>query len=125
MLERFQPRGFDVFAGSDAFLLATLRAGGAGCISALANANPGPMVKLADTWKQPDADRQQEALSAVRVIFQKFPMIPALKAAIAEYAKDPDWSVVRPPLVELDDAQRSALLTVLRETGFAMPGLVR
>src|SRR5439155_11919801 len=40
MLERFQPQGFDVFAGSETFLLATLRGGGAGCISATANVNP-------------------------------------------------------------------------------------
>ena len=41
MLERFQPQGFDVFAGSETFLLATLRGGGAGCISATANVYPG------------------------------------------------------------------------------------
>lgn len=36
MLERFQRQSFDVFAGSENFLLATLRAGGAGCITATA-----------------------------------------------------------------------------------------
>ncbi len=40
MLERFQPREFDVFAGSETFLLATLRGGGAGCITATGNVNP-------------------------------------------------------------------------------------
>ena len=44
MLERFQPRGFDVFSGSETFLLATLRAGGAGCISATANVNPAAIA---------------------------------------------------------------------------------
>ena len=123
MLEQFQPHGFDVFAGSEAFLLATLRGGGAGCISATANVNPGPIARLARTWRQPDADDQQRALCALRDIFQKFPMIPALKAAVAEYAGDPDWAWVRPPLVELDDVQRGALLSALRAAGFAMPGL--
>ena len=46
MLERFQPRGFDVFSGSETFLLATLRAGGAGCISATANVNPAAIAQL-------------------------------------------------------------------------------
>ena len=41
MLEQFQPHGFDVFAGSETFLLATLRGGGAGCITATGNVNPG------------------------------------------------------------------------------------
>ena len=123
MLERFQPRGFDVFAGSEAFLLATLSGGGAGCISATANVNPGPIATLARKWKEPDADARQEALSALRAVFQKFPMIPALKAAIAHYAADPDWAIVRPPLVELDDAQRAALVQSLRAADFTMPGL--
>lgn len=123
MVEQFQPLGFDVFAGSEVFLLATLRAGGAGCISATANVNPGPMARLARTWRQPEADAQQEALTALRAIFQKFPMIPALKAAVAEYAGEPGWTIVRPPLVELDDAQRHALLQALHAAGFSMPGL--
>src|SRR5262249_57613229 len=48
MLERFQPRGFDVFAGSETFLLATLRGGGAGCITATGNVNPGTIASLAE-----------------------------------------------------------------------------
>jgi 4-hydroxy-tetrahydrodipicolinate synthase len=50
-------------------------------------------------------------------------MIPALKAAVAEYSKDPEWATVRPPLVELDDGQRSGLLQALRAADFSMPGL--
>lgn len=123
MLERFQPRGFDVFSGSETFLLATLRAGGAGCITATGNVNPGPIARLARDWRAADADRQQAILDAVRAVFQQFPMIPALKAAIAHYADDPDWATVRPPLVELDGAQRRTLTQALESLGFTMPGL--
>lgn len=123
MLEQFQPQGFDVFAGSESFLLPTLRGGGAGCISATANVNPGPIARLAATWQQADADAQQAGLDAVRQVFQRFPMIPALKAAIAHYGHDPAWGTVRPPLVELDAAQRAALVEALDEVGFTMPGL--
>jgi len=35
-----------VFAGSEAFLLRTLRAGGQGCISATANVNPSGIVEV-------------------------------------------------------------------------------
>jgi hypothetical protein len=35
-----------VFAGSEAFLLRTLRAGGQGCISATANVNPARIVEV-------------------------------------------------------------------------------
>lgn len=123
MLEQFQPHGFDVFAGSESFLLRTLRGGGAGCITATGNVNPGPIARLASTWRQPDADEQQAALDVVRGIVARFPMIPALKAVVAHYANDPAWATVRPPLVELDAEQRSALAQALDAAGFAMPGI--
>lgn len=123
MLEQFQPHGFDVFPGSETFLLAALRGGGAGCISATANVNPGPIARLAATWQQPDADQQQGDLDAVRNVFQSYVMIPALKAAIAHYGDDADWVTVRPPLVELDAAQQADLVQRLDAVGFTMPGL--
>lgn len=91
MLEQFQPHGFDVFCGSEAFLLATRRAGGVGCITATASVNPGPIARLASTWQQPDADAQQAALNSVRGMLQQYTMIPALKAVIAGYLGDPAW----------------------------------
>jgi len=54
---------------------------------------------------------------------QKYPMIAALKAIVAHYGADAEWSTVRPPLVPLDEAQRAALLAGLEARGFAMPGL--
>jgi 4-hydroxy-tetrahydrodipicolinate synthase len=123
MLERFQPRGFDVFSGSETFLLATLRAGGAGCISATANVNPAAIAQLNREWLAPDADARQAALDGVRAAFQKFPMIPALKAAIAHFSGDASWPTVRPPLVALTTEQRRQLLETLNALGFAMPGL--
>ena len=123
MLERFQPQGFDVFAGSETFLLATKRAGGVGCITATGNVNPSAIAHLARTWQEPDAEAQQAALDVTRTIFAKFPMIPALKAAIAHHAADPEWSVVRPPLVALTPAQREELIRALAAAGFTMPGL--
>ncbi|SEG11770.1 dihydrodipicolinate synthase family protein [Billgrantia desiderata] len=112
----------DVFAGSEHFLLNTLRAGGVGCISATANVNPGPIASLAHTWQEADADTRQAELTALRREFERFPMIPALKAATALYANDAAWRRVRPPLVELDDAQCQALKQALDARGFAMPG---
>jgi 4-hydroxy-tetrahydrodipicolinate synthase len=123
MLERFQPQGFDVFAGSETFLLATLRSGGAGCISATANVNAAAIATLARDWRNADADARQAALDCVRATFQKFPMIPALKSASAHFGGDDKWSTVRPPLVALDLSQRRQLIDALTPIGFAMPGL--
>ncbi len=123
MLRQFQPEGFDVFAGSEVFLLRTLRGGGAGCITATGNVNPAPMVKLYQSWQGPQADAQQAALDLTRAAFQKYPMIPAMKAAVAKYSKTPSWRTVRPPLVELGAEQEQALLQSLETIGFQMPGL--
>jgi 4-hydroxy-tetrahydrodipicolinate synthase len=123
MLERFQPRGFDVFAGSETFLLATLRAGGVGCITATGNVNPGAIVDLYRNWQAADADTRQKALDVTRGEFVKFSMIPALKAAIGIYAKDPVWGTVRPPLVDLSTAEVAKLTESLKSIGFAMPGI--
>jgi len=125
MLERFQPRGFDVYSGSETFLLATLRGGGAGCISATANVNPAPIARLAREWRSPEAATQQAALDAVRAAFQQFPMIAALKEAIAQFGGGETWRTVRPPLVALAAEQRSALRTRLDALAFDMPGLAQ
>jgi 4-hydroxy-tetrahydrodipicolinate synthase len=109
--------------GSETFLLQTLRNGGVGCISATANVNPAPIARLHAQWQSEDADLQQERLDEIRGIFARYPMIPALKTAIAHYGGDPAWATVRPPLVELSDDQRTALLHDLDRAGFAMPDL--
>jgi 4-hydroxy-tetrahydrodipicolinate synthase len=123
MLERFGGDGFQVFAGSEDFLLANLRHGGVGCITATGNVNPGAIAGLYRTWNQQGADDRQRAISHTRSLFQKFPMIPALKAAIADFGGDPAWAAVRPPLQPLSAAQASALRQSLDGDGFTMPGL--
>ena len=122
-LVNFASQGFDVFPGSETFLLQGLRAGGVGCISATANVNPGAIARLFATWKADDADTQQGRLNEIRTIFARYPMIPALKAAIAHYGGDASWAMVRPPLVELTQLQTASLTADLDRAGFTMPGL--
>ena len=123
VLGAFAASGFDVFPGSETFLLASMRAGAVGCISATANINPGPIARLHATWQAADADRQQQGLDEIRTIMQSYVMIPALKAAIANWARDPAWTTVRPPLVPLTAAQAADLVTKLETKDFQMPGL--
>jgi 4-hydroxy-tetrahydrodipicolinate synthase len=122
-LDAFARAGFDVFAGSETFLLQNMRHGGAGCISATANVHPGPIARLFDSWRAADADAQQARLDVIRGVFQKFPMIPALKSAIAHHGGDAGWATVRPPLVALTAAQANALAAELEQQRFTMPGL--
>jgi 4-hydroxy-tetrahydrodipicolinate synthase len=126
------PRTFDVFVGSESFLLANMRNGGVGTISATANVNPAAIHKLYKTWNTADdtddADQQQSKLNVVREVFssRKFPsMIAALKQAIAIYADDPAWRTVRPPLIELTPAHAKTLSAELKAIGFTMPGIAK
>lgn len=123
MIRNFGPEGFDVFAGTETFLLQTMRTGGRGCISATANVNPGAISALYQNWEAEDADAKQAELTATRAIFQRYPMIPALKAAVAQYSGEKSWFTVRPPLVELSAPERRCLASELEAFRFVMPGL--
>lgn len=125
MIDNFATEGFQVYAGSEHFLLQTLRSGGAGCISATANVNPAPIATLAEVWQADGADARQAALTDTRKIFERFPMIPALKAATARYSGLAEWAQVRPPLVELNQEQSHDLFTLLDKARFDMHGLKR
>jgi 4-hydroxy-tetrahydrodipicolinate synthase len=61
--------------------------------------------------------------TVIRLIFQKRPMIAALKQAIAHCSSDPDWARVRPPLVELTAQEVTSLTEDFKKHGFSMPGL--
>ena len=124
MLDAFAKGGFDVFAGSETFLLDNMRNGGKGCITATGNINPGPIAHVYKNWRSAEADKLQAGITATRKIVQKQPMIPALKAAVAHFGNDPQWKTVRPPLVELTSSQEETLIKELRASGFTMPGLV-
>ena len=122
MIDAFGKQGFDVFAGSEVFLLRTMRAGGVGCITAGANVNPHGIDKIYRAWQTPEAEALQATADKVRAILQsQVSMIPALKATIAHYADDADWLAVRPPLVELTLGERAKLASELAGAGFDMP----
>ncbi len=114
---------FRIFVGSESFLLANMRKGGAGCISATANVNPAAIDHLYQTWEADDAEMQQAALDAVRNTVMAYPMIPALKATVAEFSGDEQWQTVRPPLINLDPEKSAALMAALRGMDFEMRGL--
>ena len=127
----WRARTFDVFVGSESFLLANMRNGGVGTISASANVNPAAIYELyvgcteqSKSQNRESKLEEQAGLNIVRQVFsnKKFPsMIAALKQAIAIYADDPAWAKVRPPLVELTPEQAKTLAVELSAIGFTMP----
>jgi 4-hydroxy-tetrahydrodipicolinate synthase len=122
MLGRFAAAGLDVFVGSETFLLANMRGGGRGCISATANVNPAAIARLHRESGGDHADELQSRCDVVRKTFAAYPMIAAMKRAAAHYGGDEEWARVRPPLVELGAGDSRKLLGELQAIGFAMPG---
>jgi len=113
--------GFEVFPGSEIFLLDGLRKGAAGCISATCNVSAAAIRHVYDNWQGPEADKLQADITALRKAIQAFPMIPALKALIAHYRQDPGWAKLRPPFVGLSTAEADKVIRTLADAhGFKL-----
>jgi 4-hydroxy-tetrahydrodipicolinate synthase len=107
-----------VFPGSEAFLLPALRLGAAGCISGTANVGAQTMQQLYQNWQTAEADEIQSKLNRVREIFQRYPMIAAIKAVLAAANNDDNWRNVRPPLSPLRDLDSQVLIRELEGLQF-------
>lgn len=121
LLDRFP--GWGVFVGNEIMLLDTLTHGGVGCISATCNINAPAIVALARNWRDADAQERQRACTALRLLVSNYPMIPALKGAIAHFRGDSNWLRLRPPLLSLSATELARLGQDLETARFTMPGL--
>lgn len=108
-----------VFAGADHLLGPLLRAGGAGCITATSNLIAPWLADLAReiaTGASPDATRAlEQRIGAARTLFQRWPQIAALKAALAHRTGIADWAVVRPPWLPLEPRNAETLRSAMAE----------
>lgn len=116
-------KGLAVFCGSEPFLLETVRAGGAGCITATANINAASIRVTYDGWQEPGADERQAALTDFRQRVQAFNPVPAMKALLASEREQPVWRNVRPPFRPLTDDRLEALKQELRAGALGIPGV--
>lgn len=109
--------GFGVFAGTEQYLLPTLKAGGAGCISATANVTSAKLGEIYANRDAPNAEALQKTATETRLTLQKFPPAAALKQILSHFYNDNDWRNLRPPWVNLSGEQSGNLFKALRETG--------
>jgi 4-hydroxy-tetrahydrodipicolinate synthase len=123
MIDAFAKDGFDVFSGNEKPLIENVKAGGAGCISATANINPGKIAETYKAWNKPEGEKLQAWINDVRGVMQGYVMIPGLKYCIAHYGADAAWTPVRPPLVETEEKAGREMIAKLDKLGFTMPGL--
>ena len=112
---------FEVFPGSEIFLLDGLRNGAVGCISATANVSARAIRGVFDNWQGADADKLQADITALRKAIQGWPMIPVLKALIAHYRQDAAWARARAPFTPLPEADAAKAVQTLADAhGFRL-----
>jgi 4-hydroxy-tetrahydrodipicolinate synthase len=111
LLSRFPQ--LSIFPGSERFLLQGLAAGAPGCISATANYDASLIRRVIETPDGPERDRLARRMVAIRNVFEKHPVIPALKFVQARRSGNAAWKTVRPPLRPLSDAAGPELLSAL------------
>jgi 4-hydroxy-tetrahydrodipicolinate synthase len=116
LCSRFGAR-IDVLVGSERFLLDALRAGATGCVTATANANPASICELYERRESEDATHLQELVTASRSVFERYPMIAALKEVCAQRSGDARWRNLRAPLTRLAPDARDALAAGVAPVG--------
>jgi 4-hydroxy-tetrahydrodipicolinate synthase len=109
--------GLIVYPGSELPLVEALELGAPGCISATANLNGRAIAKVIEAWFDGNAGMARELHQDVkrfRLAMQDYAPIPAQKRLLALATGDARWANVRPPLVEMAEAQGRELLDTLR-----------
>jgi len=117
--------GFRVFAGTERYLLDTLRHGGAGCISATVNVTSQLARQVHDAHeagREGEAEALQGHLTELRDTIEAYPAIPALKSIMGRLTGEGVWRSLRPPLTNLDDEKADELLSRLRDLGLHREG---
>jgi 4-hydroxy-tetrahydrodipicolinate synthase len=105
--------GFGVFSGSEGFLLANLRAGGMGCISANVNVTARLAHKVYAAWGEERAEQLQKDLDQTRIVLDKYPLPAAIKHVMNVITADPAWNNMLPPNRPLAEADGRALISAL------------
>ncbi len=117
VLERFAPRGFELYTGGDDLLQTVLKKGAAGCITAAANINCGSGRVVYANPDAPSADAAHQVLAATRKAVTRFNLIASLKAVVARNTGNAAWNNIRPPHLKLTEAQQAQLFADIDASG--------
>jgi 4-hydroxy-tetrahydrodipicolinate synthase len=109
-----------IFPSSEVRLMEGLGLGAAGCISATANIQPGPIARLIASHGSAEAQDWHRRISTVRGIVEAYPFITACKAIVASKTGDEAWLQTRPPITPLQAGRRDELLAALAASGAAL-----
>jgi len=112
--------GFRLFPGSEEFLLAGLREGAVGCISATVNVTAPQAQDVFANWRGDNADALQNHLTELRMAFKGLPAIPVMKAYIARARNNPDFANLRPPFTPGSEADLATVSERLAAARFEL-----
>lgn len=119
LIERFSDLA--VFPGAENLVAAGLKVGGAGCISAGCNVNARAIRGLYDAaLAGEDVAERHADVERIRMILQRYALIPAMKQMVADAKSDPDWARLRPPFIPLSEADAKALAADLQALDFRL-----
>ena len=115
--------GFRTFAGTELYLLDTLKEGGAGCITASGNATSHLCQLVYAAHLAGDAagaEAAQETASAARKMLQAFGFVPGMKELMAQNTGDTAWRNMRPPIMPLSANGIAALEKACQALNFKL-----
>lgn len=122
MIDAFGRDGFEVYSGSDEYLLRILRDGGAGCITAASNVNCSAGGAVVAAFRKGDdaaAEAAQTVMTATRKVCTTVAPIPGLREIVARATGKPSWRAIRPPNMPLKAEQVAPFLAAFDATGIA------
>ena len=114
---------FQLFSGTEKYLLACLEAGGAGTISATANLTSLACAEVCKAWNNgsESAPQLQEKLANVRSRLQGYQLVPALKEIMARHTGEMGWRRVRLPMMSLQPEIAETLWQCVIDSGLELP----
>ncbi|WP_446924797.1 dihydrodipicolinate synthase family protein [Klebsiella pneumoniae] len=109
-IDNFSKDGFEVYTGADASIQKVLKAGGAGCITAMPNVASQVCASVCKNWNNGQGDKAQEALAIMRQAISFGPTVPAIKAVASYQTGDAAVAITRPPLCQLSEHQKNQII---------------
>ena len=109
---------FRVYAGSEEFLLDTLKEGGVGCISATANVTISSIAEVFRQYQQGEDARDAQAFaSSLRKVFTGRPFVSILKGVLVRERGLAELNNMRPPNIPLSDEVIEDVVKEFRSVG--------
>ena len=107
----------ELLGGTDVTALASMRAGGSGIMSSVANVAPAHICGIYREWQGPEGERLQAEVNEMLTILKRYSYFAALKGFTAARTGNAGWARVRPPLQALGESECRSLAGEIAAVG--------